>query len=68
MLEYDFETKPTKLVKGQGLAKLMTQPNFDCLNINFVVENLDTIEDEELILVEEKFTTSDWYKDVIFVL
>lgn len=25
LLEYDIEIKPTKLVKGQGLEKLMTQ-------------------------------------------
>ena len=36
MLEYDIEIKPTKLVKGQGLAKLMAQSNFDCLDINFI--------------------------------
>ena len=34
LLEYDIEIKPTKLVKGQGLAKLLTQSNLDCLDIN----------------------------------
>ncbi len=34
LLEYDVDIKPTKLVKGQGLAKLMTQSKLDCLNIN----------------------------------
>ena len=28
ILEYDIEIKPTKLIKGQGLAKLMTETNF----------------------------------------
>ena len=28
ILEYDLETKPTKLIKGQGLAKLMVESNF----------------------------------------
>jgi hypothetical protein len=37
MLEYDLETKPTKLVKGQGLEKSMSQSNFDLLEINFIV-------------------------------
>ena len=36
LLEYDLEIKPTKLVKGQGLAQLMTQSNFDVLGINFL--------------------------------
>lgn len=68
MLEYDLEIKPTKLVKGPRLAKLMTQSKFDCLDINFVAENSDRIEDEQLIHLKEKFTMSDWYKYVIFVL
>eukprot|EP00253_Pinus_taeda_P035115 PITA_35115 len=33
-LEYDIEIKPTKLIKGQGLAKLMTETNFQALDIN----------------------------------
>jgi hypothetical protein len=36
LLEYDLEIKPTKLVKGQGLEKLMAQSNFDLLGINFI--------------------------------
>lgn len=36
LLEYDLEIKPTKLVKGQGLEKLMTQSNLDCIDINFI--------------------------------
>jgi len=34
ILEYDLEIKPTKLIKGQGLAKLMTETNFQALDIN----------------------------------
>lgn len=34
LLEYDIEIKPTKLVKGQGLAKLMAQSNHEALGIN----------------------------------
>ena len=41
LLEYDLEIKPTNLVKGQGLAKLMDQTNFDVLGINFMAEDLD---------------------------
>jgi hypothetical protein len=32
--EYDLEIKPTKLVKGQGLAKLMAESNCKSLDIN----------------------------------
>jgi len=28
ILEYDIEIKHTKLIKGQGLSKLMTESNF----------------------------------------
>ena len=36
LLEYDLEIKPTKIIKGQGLAKLMTQSNYDALKINMM--------------------------------
>ena len=31
----DIEIKPTKLIKGQGLAKLMVESNCHALDINF---------------------------------
>ena len=34
ILEYDIEIKPTKLIKGQGLAKLMTETNCQALDVN----------------------------------
>jgi len=34
ILEYDIEIKPTKLIKAQGLAKLMAVTNFQALDIN----------------------------------
>ena len=36
LLEYDLHIKPTKLVKGRGLAQLMTRANFDVLGIIFL--------------------------------
>jgi hypothetical protein len=38
LLEYDLEIKPTKLIKGQGLAKLMAQTNCELLGINFIAD------------------------------
>jgi hypothetical protein len=32
--EFNVEIKPTKLVKGQGLAKLLAESNFKALGIN----------------------------------
>jgi hypothetical protein len=37
ILEYDIDIKPTKLIKGQGLAKLMVESSFHGLDINFLV-------------------------------
>lgn len=36
ILEYDIENKPTKLIKGQGLAKIMAESNWQALDINFI--------------------------------
>ena len=37
-IEYDLEIKPTKLVKGQGLAKIMAQSNCDALILHMISE------------------------------
>ena len=69
LLEYDIDIKPTKLVKGQGLAKLMTQSNLDYLDINMNAEISEISDDEEeMVEIEEKYIISEWYKDVVFVL
>ena len=67
LLEYDLEIKPTKLIKGQGLAKLMAQSNYDALDLNqldFYVAN-HTISEQTILPFD--FLTSPWYKDIIFV-
>lgn len=46
ILEYDIEIKPTKLIKGQVLAKLMVEANFQALDVN-MIHSLD--EQEELV-------------------
>jgi hypothetical protein len=38
MLEYDLEIKPMKLIKGQGLEKLMVQSDCDAMGINFITD------------------------------
>ena len=47
LLEYDIEITPTKLVKGQGLAKLMSQSNFEALGVIFFELGTDIIAQEE---------------------
>ena len=36
LLEYDLEIKPTKLMKGHALAKLMIDSNYESLQLNFL--------------------------------
>eukprot|EP00253_Pinus_taeda_P021306 PITA_21306 len=45
LLEYDVEIKPTKLIKGQGFAKLMAETNLQVLDINLIAAMFD--EDDE---------------------
>ena len=55
MLEYDLEIKPTKLIKGQGLEKLMAQSNLRALDINLIAAMSKDEDDGSLILVSEIF-------------
>jgi hypothetical protein len=68
LLEYDLEIKPTNLIKGQGLAKLMTQSNYDVLGINFIADLSENSEEETVPQVSRKFLESPWYADIIYVL
>ena len=43
MLEYDLDINPTKVIKCQGLAKLMVESNLHALDINLI----STLSDEE---------------------
>jgi hypothetical protein len=62
--EFDLEVKPTNLVKGQGLAKLLAESNFRALGINNLQEyegclDMDELDDQiATTSIEEKFTTS----------
>ena len=68
MLEYDLEIKPTKLIKGQGLAKLMAQSNLCALDIN-LISAMSEEEDEGLLVpISDIFVQSPWYSDIVYVL
>lgn len=49
LLEYDLEIKPTKMIKGQGLAKLMADSNLHALDINLMAALSDNQQDVDLI-------------------
>lgn len=68
LLEYDAEINPTKLVEGQGLAKLMAESNLHVLDINLIATMSDENEQGLSIQVAETFVLSPWYSDIIYVL
>ncbi len=39
-LEYDMEIKPTKIIKGQGLDKILTKSNCKYLGVNYICQNV----------------------------
>ena len=68
LLEYDIEIKLTKLVKGQGLAKLMAQSNHEVLGINSFESCIDTNAQQEEEQIHPDFLASPWYRDIVHVL
>ena len=60
------EIKPTKLIKGQGLARLMVESNFEVLDIN-MINALDEQEELSTPIVEDHFMNSSWYADILYV-
>lgn len=67
ILEYNLEIKPTKLIKGQGLAKIMDESNYQSLDINFIAE-LDNEEEMVTPQISQTFIDSPWYADIVYVL
>jgi hypothetical protein len=71
ILEFDLEINPTKLVKGQGLAKLLDESNCKALGVNFI----NVCSDTQQVELSNKDTQDDlslsectWYKDLIYFL
>ena len=58
--EFNIDIQITKLVRGQGLAKLMTETNLDANQINF-------IEEENRAYICD-MDNCKWYADVIYYL
>jgi hypothetical protein len=68
MLEYDLEIKPMKLIKGQGLAKLMVYSNCGIVGVNFIVDLLESPWEEATVRVSQKSVDSPWYVDIFYVM
>jgi len=72
--EFDLEVKPTKIIKVQGLAKLMAESNLKALGINCLQENEGFLDIDELDVtvpttkILQKFSSSVWYHDIVSYL
>ena len=53
LIEYDMEIKPTKLIKGQGLARLTAESNCDALGLDFLSDDIGV----EGTMTPEEITT-----------
>ena len=67
ILDFDLEIKPTKLIKGQGLAKLLAEENCRVLGLNFMDDNVEgkILEPIDNMEVDVKLSECNWYKYII---
>jgi hypothetical protein len=66
ILEFYLEIKPTKLIKGQGLAKLLAESNCKTLGISFINEQAEPSNKHfqgTLLLA-----SCAWYKDILYFI
>ena len=71
LLEYDLHINPTKLIKGQGLSKLLSKSNCKVLELHQTFTQSYapmTQSGQDNMQVFENYSSSPWYKDVIYFL
>jgi hypothetical protein len=66
ILEFDLEIKPTKLIKGQGLSKLLAESNCKALWISFINEQAES--SNKNFQGALSLETCSWYKDILYYL
>jgi hypothetical protein len=69
IIQFDLEMKSTKLVKGQGLARLLFESNCKDLGVNFMninSENQQVDFSDKISHVNPNLVECTWYKDIIF--
>jgi hypothetical protein len=57
--EYDLEIKPTKIIKGQGLAKMLTESNEESIQMG---------ENDQINVIVSELEHDEWYADIIYYL
>jgi hypothetical protein len=73
LIEFDVEIKPAKLVKGQGLAKLMAEENCKLLDINLMSIDAENVPSDENnkgkgMQVSAHLADCKWYSHIIQLL
>ena len=66
IMEFDIEIKPTKLIKAQGLARLMADSNSKALNLSLVDSNILQVDDK--VIPYPDLFESPWYQDIVYFL
>jgi hypothetical protein len=66
ILEFDLEIKPTKLIKGKGLAKLLAESNCKALGISFINEQAES--SNKNFQDSLSLATCSWYNDILYFL
>jgi hypothetical protein len=57
--EYDLEINPTKIIKGQGLAQMLTEINEESIQMG---------KREQVNMVVSELEHDEWYSDIIYYL
>ena len=75
LIKFDIEVKPTKLVKGLGLAKLMAKENCELMGLNFTcvksakVQTVVVVEvnqgQNDIPPVAKNLSSCEWYLGII---
>eukprot|EP00253_Pinus_taeda_P029152 PITA_29152 len=72
LIEFNIELKPTKLVRGQGLSRLLAEENYKTLDINLMGSDAEndqtkkvTAEPEKNQTLAENLASCDWYSAIV---
>eukprot|EP00253_Pinus_taeda_P009404 PITA_09404 len=73
LIEFNIELNPTKIVRGQGLARLLTEENCGAMDVNLICLNSEngqtkveeTTEPKRKQSVAENLASCDWYSKIV---
>jgi hypothetical protein len=66
IMEFDIKIKLTKLIKGQGLARLMADSNCKALNLSLTDSNI--LQADDKVIPYSDLFESPWYQDIVYFL